>query len=555
MNDVNLRYLDLLLKHFEPHQYHLVTLSELEAVICTSRRNVSIVMKKLATYDWVDWQPAIGRSNASRLSINISLQQAMTEFLVEELGRGRMNSITKLIDWFGQTAVRALTIASEKVNRLNESNNAILISSYPWVSKIDPANTYRHTELHVAKSVYDVLLTQNSNGGIEPSLAHEWKMEGKVMTLWLRPGIYRHDGEPLNIQDVVWSIERLREIKGPVHELWQCIDSVVAETSNCLKIILKHPNKLFPYMLATPHASILCRDVVPFGSSYSYHIGTGPFKISGWNQESMTLEAHKEYFSARALLDQITLSHGDVKTLNMLSFNQSSDHVEVEKISAFSYLTYRERAESQLTKETWYQLADYIHVQKRIYDAPSAVDSIQLETHEQDLSITDGVVIPKLKGKVVLAEPVWTIPSLIRHSEWLHSVIRATGLELEIVVIDDISFPEVVSHQADLLFIEEVMEAPFEYGIFEWLSIATGLRFSFDQSQMLRHREKVRRAMADDHSLQSLLNLEKALRDQYLYLPLFVGYEEVTKTQQVRGVQVKNTGYSDLHRLWIAHSH
>ncbi|MDF5653205.1 transporter, partial [Vibrio parahaemolyticus] len=97
--------------------------------------------------------------------------------------------------------------------------------------------------------------------------------------------------------------------------------------------------------------------------------------------------------------------------------------------------------------------------------------------------------------------------------------------------------------------------APFEYGIFEWLSIATGLRCSFDQSQMLSHREKVRRAMADDHSLQSLLNLEKALRDQYLYLPLFVGYEEVTKTQQVRGVQVKNTGYSDLHRLWIAHSH
>lgn len=60
MNDVNLRYLDFLLKHFEPHKHHLVTLSELESVICTSRRNVSIVMKKagglrlggLATGDW-----------------------------------------------------------------------------------------------------------------------------------------------------------------------------------------------------------------------------------------------------------------------------------------------------------------------------------------------------------------------------------------------------------------------------------------------------------------------------------------------------------------------
>ncbi|MCV5961175.1 hypothetical protein OFO30_37905, partial [Escherichia coli] len=80
-----------------------------------------------------------------------------------------------LIDWFGQTAVRSLTIASEKVNELNESKNAILISSYPWVSNIDPAETFRHTELHVVKSVYDGLLTQNSNGGIEPALAHEWK--------------------------------------------------------------------------------------------------------------------------------------------------------------------------------------------------------------------------------------------------------------------------------------------------------------------------------------------------------------------------------------------
>ncbi|MGI3036896.1 ABC transporter substrate-binding protein [Vibrio diabolicus] len=554
MNDVNLRYLDLLLKHFEPHQYHFVTLSELEVVICTSRRNVSIVMKKLASYGWVDWKPAIGRSNASRLNITISLQQAMTEFLVEELGRGRMNSITKLIDWFGQSAVRALTIASEKVNQLNESNNAILISSYPWVSKVDPANTYRHTELHVAKSVYDVLLTQNSNGGIEPSLAHEWKMEGNVMTLWLRPGIYRHDGELLSIQDVVWSIERLKEIKGPVHELWQCIDSVIAETSSCLKITLKHPNMFFPYMLATPHASILCRDVVSFGSGYSYHIGTGPFKISGWNQESMLLQAHKEYFSARALLDQITLSHGNVKTLNMLSFNQTSDHVEVEKISAFSYLTYRERADFNLAKEDWHQLADYINAQKRTYEAQSAVDSIQLVTQGQDLLIAEAIVTPKLQGKVALAEPVWTIPSLIRHSEWLHRVIRATGLELEIVIIDDISFPEVVSHRADLLLIEEVMEAPFEYGVFEWLSIATGLRFSFDQSQMLIHRENLREAMTNAQSLQSLLGVEKALREQYLYLPLFVGYEEVTKTQQVRGVQVKNTGYSDLHRLWIAHS-
>ncbi|TOM16458.1 transporter [Vibrio parahaemolyticus] len=551
VNDVNLRYLDFLLKHFEPHKHHLVTLSELESVICTSRRNVSIVMKKLAAYGWVDWQPAIGRSNPSRLSITITLQQAMTEFLVEELARGRMNSITKLIDWFGQTAVRSLTIASEKVNELNESKNAILISSYPWVSNIDPAETFRHTELHVVKSVYDGLLTQNSNGGIEPALAHEWKMEENVMTLWLRPSIFRHDGELLSIDDVVWSLERLKQIKGPVYELWQCIETVTAETPNCLKIVLKRANQFFPYMLATPHASILCRDTASFGSGYSYHIGTGPFRISSWNKESITLQAHKEYFSARALLDQITLSHGDVQNLNMLSFNQVSDHVEIEKISALSYLTYRERQDSQLTKQEWRQLANYINQQKRHHEPQSAVDSIQLSPLEPSCSAETA---PTLQGKVVLAEPIWTIPNLMRHSEWLHEVIRSTGLELEVIKVEDISFPESVSHLADLLFIEEVMEAPFEYGVFEWLSVATGLRFSFEQNQMERHREQLQEAIAYEQPISHLLGIEEALRAQYVYLPLFIGYEEVTKTQQVRGVQVKNTGYSDLHRLWLAHS-
>ncbi|EKO3784541.1 SgrR family transcriptional regulator [Vibrio harveyi] len=554
MVDVNLRYLELLLKHFEPYQQYRVTLAELEVVIFTSRRNVSIVMKKLAMYGWVEWQPAIGRGNQNSLNIIVSLQQAITEFLVEELGKGKVSSITKLIDWFGQTAVRALTVASEKVNQLNESKNAVLISSYPWVSTIDPTRTYRHTELHIVKSVYDVLLTQDSDGVVEPSLAHAWKMEGTVMTLWLRPGIYRHDGELLNIQDVVWSLNRLKEANGPVKELWQCIDRVVAETSSCLKIHLKYPNKLFPYMLTTPHASILCRDVSFFESGKSYHIGTGRFNISAWNKQSITLQVHKEYFSVRALLDQITLSHGDSNTWNMLSFNQTSDLVEVEKINAFSYLTYRKRADSKLTQKDWHQLADYIGMQKRIYDPDSSVGSICLDVEEHEPISSSVITPPLLQGKVVLAEPVWTIPSLIQHSRWLHKVIQTTGLELEVIVIDDISFPESVSHQADLLLIEEVIEAPFEYGVFEWLLIATGLRFSFDESQMCSLRSKVNEAIASEQVLQSLLNVEKELREQYVCLPLFVGYEEVTKTQQVHGVQVKNTGYSDLHRLWITHS-
>ena len=40
-----------------------------------------------------------------------------------------------------------------------------------------------------------------------------------VISLWLRPLIYRHDGELLAIEDVVWSLERLRDYSGPVRDL------------------------------------------------------------------------------------------------------------------------------------------------------------------------------------------------------------------------------------------------------------------------------------------------------------------------------------------------
>ncbi|MCC4820795.1 transporter, partial [Vibrio lentus] len=135
---------------------------------------------------------------------------------ISELNKGSFKLVSRLVDLYGSTAVRALTLATEHLNQTNESSNAVLIASYPWVNTIDPIKTFRHAELHIAKSVYDVLLVQSPDGDLMPSLAHDWVMEDTRMTLWLRPGVYRHDGELLQVQDVVWSIRRLIEGNGPI---------------------------------------------------------------------------------------------------------------------------------------------------------------------------------------------------------------------------------------------------------------------------------------------------------------------------------------------------
>ncbi|WP_391091255.1 ABC transporter substrate-binding protein [Vibrio sp. NH-UV-68] len=552
MNDVNLRYLELLIKHYPSNTDCAVGLDELETALCTSRRNVSTVMRKLAQLEWINWRPAIGRSKSSQLTINKSMQQALTQVLIHELEKAHFKLIAKLLDHYGAVAVRALNIATEALNHSNEANNSVLISSYPWINTVDPVETFRLSELQVVKSVYDVLIKQDRDGHLHPALAHTWEVDTNTITLWLRPNVYRHDGELLTVDDVIWSLERLRTFSGPVQELGRCIDRISALSDHCVQITLHYPNSLFLYMLSMPNAAIACRETRSFGGRYTYHIGTGPYRIEQWNGEKLCLKAHTEYYSTGALLERVTLSHDSEVIENTLSFNQEVGEIEVESINAFSYLTFHPRKDSQISVETWHKLAEVIREQKSVYDRQSAVQGVEFH-HDTDQLVSAGP-LPKLEGRIVIAEPIWTIPSLIRNTKWLHRLIRSTGLELEVFIVDDISRPEMASQHADLMLIEEIIESPVEYGMYEWLSVATGLRFALTPSQMEDHQAKIREAVGKDKPLVALREIESGLYQSKTCVALFCGQEEVTKAQQVRGVQVRKSGYSDFYQLWIANN-
>lgn len=549
MNSVNLRYLDTLTKRYQLNHFYSVTLDELELALFTSRRNVTTVMKNLALCGWVDWKPAVGRSKSSRLKVTKSLQQALSAVFLHELEQSQSKVIAKLLECYGLTAVRALNIAAEELSQKNEQGNSVLISCYPAVNTLDPAKTYREAELHVIKSVYDTLLKQDKDGVLRPGLAHAWETNDRVVTIWLRPLVYRHDGELLSVNDVAWSLERLRDSSGPVRDLIRCIEKVEIASSNKIEITLHYPNRLFTYALAMPYTAIVCRDQLCFGHGYTCSIGTGPYKVENWNKERIALKAHNDFYSARALIEKVTLSHNTDIFENALSFNQVVGEVEVESINALSYLTYRERKNSELSPETWYQLAEFISRSKYQFDKLSAAEGVELKNAVEP---TCSETPPSLIGRVVIAEPVWTIPSLIRNTKWLHRVIRSTGLELEVYLVEDISCPEEASHHADLMLVEEVIESPLEYGLYEWLSVSTGLRFALTDQEMEAHQGAIRDAVGADESLQKLTKIEQSLYETKRCVPLFCGQEEVAKAQQVRGVQVNPTGYSDFYKLWIA---
>ena len=178
------------------------------------------------------------------------------------------------------------------------------------------------------------------------------------------------------------------------------------------------------------------------------------------------------------------------------------------------------------------------------------VDDLSFSSSE--LMCSDSV--PILTGTVVLTRPKMTIPLLQDMADWLQQTIAKTGVAIEVVELPNISDPSSMSESADLLFIEEIIEQPKDYGLYDWLLASSGLRFIYDSSEMREHCERVHLAVSCANPVGELKKIEQSLYQQKLLCPLFHGKEKVSNSIEVQGVEINQTGYSDFYKLWISSS-
>ncbi|CDT39638.1 ABC transporter substrate-binding protein [Vibrio coralliirubri] len=549
MNDANLRRLQQLIAKYElGEEYHL-TIDDLEHSLSTSRRNTSIILKCLSEYRWICWIPSKGRGKLSQFRILVSFPEALEQVLALQLEQGCFNVIPRLLESYGDAAIKALTLATEKHSLFNQQHDHLLITQYPWVDNLEPAKTYRTAEHHILRSLYNTLLVQDHEGNPQASLAHHWKMEGRFLHFWLRPNVLFHDGETLTAKDVAQCLLQLKNIEGPVQSLFDQVSDVQVVGDKQLTIELTHANPMFLYALSSPHASIYCCKRTYFSSGRSAYIGTGPFSLDDWSEERLVLKRHRGYFAQNALLEQITLT--DIEGLNdhTLSFNQSGV-AEETTINALSYLAVNRRENSGITPEELDRLVSFIKSSSKEFDADMVTDDLSFSPSK----LTCSNPIPILTGIVVLTRPRMTIPLLREMADWLQQTIAKTGVVIEVVELPNISDPSSMSESADLLFIEEVIEQPADYGLYDWLLASSGLRFLFNNSEMKAHCERVRAAVSGENPMSDLKEIEDSLYQQKLLCPLFHGKEKVFNSVEVHGVEINQTGYSDFYKLWIASS-
>ena len=152
--------------------------------------------------------------------------------------------------------------------------------------------------------ISDTLIVKDSSGEYQPRMAESWEVneDSTEFTFHLRQDMTWSDGEPVTADDIVFTMNMLKEASGYTVVVAD-LDTAEAVDEYTVKLTLVRPNVVFMSTLATPmYGSIMpAHGDEQWGEDYGTSVDTtlscGPYVLTDWQPNvSMTFEANPDYF-------------------------------------------------------------------------------------------------------------------------------------------------------------------------------------------------------------------------------------------------------------------
>jgi peptide/nickel transport system substrate-binding protein len=168
-------------------------------------------------------------------------------------------------------------------------------------------------------------------GPIQPNLAtgYSYSDGNKVLTITLRSGVKFSDGSPMNVDAVLWNLDRYNTPASLNHQYFTAVSSIKAgDKPNTVQITFKQPYTLLPTALSSTAAGYMASPTSfkKLGASKFalQPVGAGPFKVSSVNPgNKLVLTKSDDYWdAAHVYLNQVTYlasgtdssSYGDLQS-------------------------------------------------------------------------------------------------------------------------------------------------------------------------------------------------------------------------------------------------
>ena len=167
---------------------------------------------------------------------------------------------------------------------------------------LDPHLSTATATRNMMENVYDTLVMYSAEGRYVPGLAESWitSADGMTWTFQIRRGVKFHNGRTMTADDVIYSLNRIRDpnIKSPRAGDFAEVDVISASGPNTIVIRLKRPFSPLLAKLSSSLNVIVPKEIVARdGDLHTNPTGTGPFRFVGYApQQRLTLVRSGDYW-------------------------------------------------------------------------------------------------------------------------------------------------------------------------------------------------------------------------------------------------------------------
>lgn len=148
---------------------------------------------------------------------------------------------------------------------------------------LDPHFLSSYSSSLVTEQVYNGLVQLDENANALPDLAESWTIspDGLVYDFKLRAGVRFHNGREMTADDVVYSLNRVKDPNGGSPQGYLLVDvaSIEATAPDAVRITMSKPFAALLIQLTSTMAIVPKEEVEKNGDLSKTGVGTGPFRF------------------------------------------------------------------------------------------------------------------------------------------------------------------------------------------------------------------------------------------------------------------------------------
>lgn len=164
---------------------------------------------------------------------------------------------------------------------------------------LDPTMNNNATDLGILYNIYDSLFepTKGDYNNLTPTLVEDYTVNDTAthFEFKVREGVKWHNGDILDAEDCVFSIERMRSSANTAARL-SAITDVTLIDDMTFSMTASYPMPRLPALLSTAAMSIVNKDLIEeYGdNAVETCVGTGAYKLESWETDKLVLTAFEE---------------------------------------------------------------------------------------------------------------------------------------------------------------------------------------------------------------------------------------------------------------------